>query len=51
VNEQALAYWVGRVDDLESRLKKALAFVDDPGNWSALDGRRKLLRAFLTGAL
>lgn len=34
---------------LLDRLEAATAYVADPGNWSALDGRRRLLLAILNG--
>ncbi len=35
--------------DAETRLARVKAYVDDPGNWSSLDGRRTTLLALIDG--
>ncbi|MGO2150820.1 MAG: ead/Ea22-like family protein [Microbacterium gubbeenense] len=35
---------------LLDRLEAAIAYVDDPGNWSAYDARRRLLLDILNGS-
>ena len=51
----AQGFEIIRLEDERDRLRRAiedaLAFIDDPGNWGAMDGRGKLLSRFLTEAL
>jgi len=41
--------WRDTVLDYENRVSQAYLYVNEPGNWSALDTRRRTLLNILTG--
>ena len=40
-----------RIDELQARLNAIAEFAGHPGNWSAADGRRRLIRDLATGSI
>lgn len=47
--DSALAHLLNEIDEQNKIIERVREFVDYPGNWSALDGRRRLLLALLDG--
>jgi hypothetical protein len=51
VSTETERLWRAEVHALQERLDEAIAWVYDPGNWSAWDSRPKILLKILRGEL
>lgn len=47
--DRTIARLVRENDELRAAIARTRAYVDDPGNWSALDGRRATILRLLGG--